>query len=139
MPTQTDEKPSPPRIYPSFRCRDAEAMIAFLHAAFGFRETFAHRQDGVVEHAQLAFEDGIIMLGQDRPDAFSELVGRSGPPAGQTVYIAVEDPDSLCARAAAAGAEIVAPLSDKNYASREFVARDPEGRIWCFGTYRPGV
>ncbi|MEL6234279.1 MAG: VOC family protein [Pseudomonadota bacterium] len=139
MPTHAARPPSPPRIYPSFRCRDAEAMIAFLCTALGFRETFAHRQDGVVAHAQLAFEDGLIMLGQDRPGAFSRLVGRSGPPAGQTVYIAVEDPDALCAQAEAAGAEIVAPLSDKSYGSREFACRDPEGRIWCFGTYRPGV
>jgi len=27
-------------------------------------------------------------------------------------------------------------LTDQDYGSREFAARDPEGNVWCFGTYR---
>jgi uncharacterized glyoxalase superfamily protein PhnB len=26
-------------------------------------------------------------------------------------------------------------LTDQDYGSREFIARDPEGNIWSFGTY----
>jgi uncharacterized glyoxalase superfamily protein PhnB len=26
---------------------------------------------------------------------------------------------------------------DTNYVSREYAARDPEGHVWSFGTYRP--
>ena len=29
-------------------------------------------------------------------------------------------------------------LTDQEYGSREFAARDLEGNVWCFGTYRPG-
>jgi hypothetical protein len=28
---------------------------------------------------------------------------------------------------------------DRDYGSREFVCRDPEGNVWCFGTYWPKV
>jgi len=28
-------------------------------------------------------------------------------------------------------------IEDKDYGSREFGVRDPEGNIWSFGTYRP--
>jgi uncharacterized glyoxalase superfamily protein PhnB len=28
-------------------------------------------------------------------------------------------------------------LTDQDYGSREYAARDPEGNVWCFGTYRP--
>lgn len=133
--TETD----PPRIYPTLRCRDAEAMIAFLRDAFGFVESFAHRENGLVEHAELSFRGGVVMLGQDRDDAYAAIVGRAGPPSGHGVYIAIEDPDDLCARAEAAGAEIVMPLSDKPHGSREFTCRDPEGNVWSFGTYRPGA
>lgn len=28
-------------------------------------------------------------------------------------------------------------LTDQDYGSREFTARDLEGHLWCFGTYRP--
>jgi uncharacterized glyoxalase superfamily protein PhnB len=29
-------------------------------------------------------------------------------------------------------------LTDQEYGSRDYAARDPEGNVWCFGTYRPG-
>lgn len=28
-------------------------------------------------------------------------------------------------------------LTDQDYGSRDFIARDPEGFVWTFGTYRP--
>jgi uncharacterized glyoxalase superfamily protein PhnB len=31
----------------------------------------------------------------------------------------------------------VRELTDQDYGSREFAARDPEGNLWSFGTYRP--
>ena len=35
------------------------------------------------------------------------------------------------------GAEITAELSDKEYGSRDYAARDLDGNQWYFGTYRP--
>jgi len=29
-------------------------------------------------------------------------------------------------------------LTDQDYGSREFAARDYEGNVWCFGTHRAG-
>ena len=49
----------------------------------------------------------------------------------------VEDPDSHHARAVAAGAEITRELTDQDYGSREYAAKDPAGNVWSFGTYRP--
>jgi uncharacterized glyoxalase superfamily protein PhnB len=50
----------------------------------------------------------------------------------------IEDPDGLCPRAEAAGAEILG-LTDADDGSRDFIWRDPEGYVWCFGTYWPKV
>jgi uncharacterized glyoxalase superfamily protein PhnB len=36
----------------------------------------------------------------------------------------------------AAGAEVLQPLHDTDYGSRDFAVRDPEGNRWSFGTYR---
>lgn len=36
-----------------------------------------------------------------------------------------------------AGAEIVEQPTDRDYGSREYTARDPEGDLWVFGTYDP--
>jgi len=54
------------------------------------------------------------------------------------VYVYVEDVDAHHARARAAGAEIVRPLQDTDYGSREYSVRDLEGHLWSFGTYHPG-
>ena len=58
-------------------------------------------------------------------------------PGAACLYLVVEDPDAHYQRAVAAGAEIVQPLEDADYGSRGYTARDPEGNLWSFGTYRP--
>lgn len=127
-----------PRIYPSFRFNDADRMIAWLVEAFGF---VVHArfdgEDGKVIHAELAFGSSMIMCGQARDDAFARIVGGPGAPAGKALYIAVDDADVLFARASAAGATIREGLTERDYGSREFVCADPEGNLWCFGTYWP--
>ena len=50
----------------------------------------------------------------------------------------VDDPDGHYERAKGAGAEIVMELTDTDYGSRDYSAREPEGNIWSFGTYLPG-
>lgn len=54
-----------------------------------------------------------------------------------SIYAVVADPDAHHAAAVAAGAKIVRELEDMDYGSREYSARDPEGNLWSFGTYRP--
>jgi uncharacterized glyoxalase superfamily protein PhnB len=122
-----------PTLYPTMRFTDAPAAISFLENAFGFRRLHVYENpDGTVAHAELAFGPSILMLGSDRDD---RLRGRK---AGQGwMYVAVDDADAACERARAGGAEIVAEPYDTEYGSRDFTARDPEGNVWSFGTYRP--
>jgi len=51
-------------------------------------------------------------------------------------YVVTDEPDALCQRCTDAGAEIIRPLEDTDYGSRDFAIRDPEGNRWSFGTYR---
>lgn len=51
-------------------------------------------------------------------------------------YVVTDDPDTLYARAVAAGAEVIRELATTDYGSRDFIVRDPEGNRWSFGTYR---
>jgi uncharacterized glyoxalase superfamily protein PhnB len=127
-------------IYPGLRYADAEAAIAFLGEAFGFEEREVHRgEGGVVVHALLALEGNLVMLGQH--DGGAWLGGEPPRPGvGQVgLYIALADPDAHHDRAVAAGARIVRELEDTDYGSREYSARDPEGILWSFGTYRPSA
>ncbi len=47
--------------------------------------------------------------------------------------------DAAHDRAVAAGAEVVRPLENTDYGSRDFSVRDPEGHVWSFGTYWPAT
>ena len=118
----TDQSPN---IFPFMRFADPDAAIEWLSRAFGFEQRSVYRSDeGVVQHAELSLGAGTIMLGP-------------GDPSSQGVYIAVEDADAHYERAKAAGADIVRELEDTDYGSREYTARDPDGHVWSFGTYRP--
>lgn len=127
-----------PRIFPTLRFRNAATMIDWLQQAFGF--TVHNRYDtdnGEVAHAELAFGSAMIMCGQARPDEYGKLAGEPGNQGGKSIYIAVDDADALFERARKSGATIVEGLTDRDYGSREFTCADPEGNVWCFGTYWP--
>lgn len=129
-----------PRIYPTLRCKDAEAMIRWLQDVIGFTEYAVHRgDDGVVRHAQLSYGSSILMLGQSRDDEYGRLVGDLGGRRTDALYVAVDAPDALHVKAKAAGAKIEMELHNTDYGSREFACRDPEGNLWSFGTYWPKV
>src|SRR5918996_6483649 len=122
-------------ISPSLRYRDATAAIDFLERAFGFERGAVHQgDDGVVQHAELRYDGEWIMLGQTSDGSDGRLGLDTGP---ALTYVVVEDPDAHYERARAAGAEIVRELTDQDYGSRDYTARDPEGNVWSFGTYRP--
>lgn len=53
------------------------------------------------------------------------------------IYISFDDVDRMHEWAKKAGAEILMPPTDQDYGSRDFVAKDPDGNVWCFGTYTP--
>jgi uncharacterized glyoxalase superfamily protein PhnB len=90
-----------------------------------------------VLHAELAYGDGMVMLGSDSgAGTFGKAMAGSGPTA---VHVVVDDPDAHCARARDAGAEILMPPTDHDNGSRDHMARDREGNVWAFGTYRPGA
>lgn len=127
-----------PRIYPTFRYRDADRMIGWLTRIFGFTVCVRYDDDkGVVQHAELAFGASMIMLGTIADDAFGAMVGSAVTPGGKSTYVAIDDPDALFAKAVAAGVRIEEEPTDRSYGSREFIVRDPEGNVWVFGTYWP--
>jgi uncharacterized glyoxalase superfamily protein PhnB len=126
-----------PRLYPTMRCRDAEAMIGWLKDVVGFTERVVYRNGGMIHHAELAYGPSILMLGQSRDDEYGKLVGDIGGRRTDAIYVAVDDPDTLHAKVKAAGGRIEMELRDTDYGSRDFACRDPEGNLWSFGTYRP--
>jgi uncharacterized glyoxalase superfamily protein PhnB len=123
-------------LYPTLKYDDTHAAIDFLERAFGFeRHAVYDGEKGGVAHAELRFGDEYVMLGStnEGDERFNQGAG------SQSLYVVVEDPEAHHARAKDAGATIERELSETDYGSHEYTARDPEGNLWSFGTYRPGA
>ena len=128
------------KIIPTMRYQDAPKAIEFLCDAFGFeRHLVVDGDNGTIQHAQLTFDNAMIMLGSARDDDFGALQKTPAEMNAVTSspYIIVEDVDAHCKRALAAGAEVVLEPADQDYGGRLYSCRDPEGYLWNFGSYDP--
>ena len=130
-------------IIPCLRYRDAPAAIEWLCATFGFeKHLVVPNDDGTIAHAQLAFGNGMIMLGSVMNEAteFGLLVKQPDEVGGtstQSAYLVVIDADAVYASAKAGGARIAMEIRDEDYGGRGFSCYDLEGHLWSFGTYDP--
>ena len=124
------------RVTPYLLYADAAAARTFLTDAFGFEEIEAERildGSGRISHTALRVVDQVVMIGSPGEDF------RGPGEVGHTVhvYVYVDDADAHCARARAAGAEIVTEPETAPYGDRRYAARDPEGHHWWFATHDP--
>lgn len=137
------DNPKGARIIPTLRYRDALMMIDWLCAAFGFEAHAVYADGDQVHHAQLVYGSAMIMLGSVQSGGewgdFSVQPDEVGMRGTQSCCVIVPDADAHHARALAAGANIVIPLSDQDYGGRGYACRDPEGHMWWFGSYDPWV
>jgi uncharacterized glyoxalase superfamily protein PhnB len=133
--------PGWPRISASLYYRDASRMIDWLCQAFGFEVRLkVEGEGGTIEHSELTYGDGLVMVGQERTGAQTRFDSPSLSPltAGgntQGLMIYVDDLDAHCARARAAGARIVDEpqlhdYGDDYWADRSYGALDPENHQW---------
>lgn len=120
-------------IHPCLTYRDVSAALAQLESAFGLETVILGDDDGTLRHVAVRHGRGMVMVQPELPE---ELHGAH---AGQGwVYVVVEDPDAHCARAKAAGAEVLGePHGAFDGAQYGYSARDLEGNLWTFATMRP--
>ena len=120
-------------INPVVHYRDLEAGARFLVESFGFEQQAAHKgDDGSLQYVELSLDGAPLGLGAHAEGSMFD----TGP---AVVYISLDEVDSMHERAMAGGAEIIMAPTDQSYGSRDFVAKDHEGNVWCFGTYQPGA
>jgi uncharacterized glyoxalase superfamily protein PhnB len=128
-------------VIPSLRYQNAPAAIDWLTSVLGFeRHVVYEGANGKIDHAELKLGGGMIMLGSGKDDAYGrgfKTPSELGGIETRSTYIVVPDADAVYARAQAAGANLVRPLQDTPYGSREFSVKDPEGHSWSVGTYDP--
>jgi PhnB protein len=90
---------------------------------------------GRIAHAELAIGNSIVMLGEEAPEyGFPSPEALGGSPVSMHLY--VDDADAWVARAVAAGARLVTPVSDQFYGDRSGSVADPFGYGWTIATHK---
>lgn len=130
----TQNTPAPgPSLLLTLQARDAPGLIDFLTDVLGFVLTARYDDGDRVAHSELRRPDGRggVMIGshQEGSSTWSREPGSAG------AYVVVTEIDALYQRALEKKADVIMPLDDTAYGSREFAVRDPEGNLWSLGTY----
>ena len=139
-------KPPPkdwPRMCSGVYCKNAAQMIDWYCEAFGFEVRLKVEGDGGrIEHSELTFGGGMIMVGEERAGAARRFETDMKSPLNvgantQGIMVFVDDADAHCQQARATGARIVAEPEIHDYgedywADRSYGAIDPEGHLWWF-------
>jgi uncharacterized glyoxalase superfamily protein PhnB len=113
-------------VIPVLYYPDVRAAVAWLSAAFGFRERV---QIGENHRSQMRVgSDGAVILGDIRHD-------RRPPRAGEVthgVMVRVDDARAHCEQARAHGATVIDELREFEYGERQYSAVDLAGHQWTF-------
>lgn len=138
-------KPTPmgmPRISSALFYDDAAAAIDWLCRAFGFEVRLkVEGEGGRIEHSELVFGEGLIMVGsivgkEGRDSSHRRSPQSIGGVNTQSLCVVVDDADAHCERARAAGAKILSEPTTNDYgddywADRTYEVEDLEGhRFW---------
>ncbi len=118
-------------LTPYLIVKDGAAAIEFYKAAF---DAIVREQmmtgDGRVRHAELMIGDSPVMLGE-HDDVEIQATPHYAP---VSLYAYVADADAVFAKAVAAGATVVAPVTQKFYGNREGGVTDSFGITWWLAT-----
>jgi PhnB protein len=122
-------------VTPYLAVEDAAAAIEYYKKAFGAKERVRmDAPDGKIGHAELEIGDSIVMLSDPFPQASTkppkELGGTSA-----SVFLYVEDVDSVVQDAIDAGATITMPVEDQFWGDRFGSVTDPFGHLWSIATH----
>lgn len=137
-------KPLPPgwpRITSALYYEDAGKAIDFLCRAFGFRVRLkVEADDGRIEHSELEYGEGLIMVGEaDKRE--NSPYRRSPKEVGgvntQSLMLYVDDVEAHCAHARECGAKIVSEpkttdYGDEYWSDRGYECEDIDGHHWWF-------
>jgi uncharacterized glyoxalase superfamily protein PhnB len=123
-------------VAPCLTVRDAAKALDFYQKAFGLRKREVYPgPDGKIMHAEVTWNDQVIMLGPECPQNQSKAPVSSGVSSPASLYLYCEDVDALYARATAAGAAGEMPPQDMFWGDRVGKVTDPDGYTWWFATH----
>lgn len=126
-------------ITPVLIVKNGDEAIEFYKNGFGVEERCCMKgPDGRVAHAELKLGDSVFMLSDEYPEMkchSPETIG--GSPVSMYVY--VDDVDSIFNKAISAGAKILDPVKDQFWGDRHGRLEDPFGHLWSIATHKKDI
>lgn len=115
-------------VTPYLIVEDVRALVRFLETVFDavLRGQLRFREDGSVQHVEVAIGDSIVMMGEPTDD-FYAMPG--------ALYVYVDNCDKRMAEAVKAGATVVLDPETYPHGDRFGGVRDPQGNIWWVVTH----
>jgi PhnB protein len=123
-------------ISPSLTVDGAAEAIEFYKRAFGATERMRMAMpDGKIAHAELDIGDSVLMLNDALPQASVQSPKQLGGTT-TSVFLYVEDVDSVVQDAIDAGAKVTMPVADQFWGDRFGTVSDPFGHHWAIATHK---
>lgn len=135
--------PNWPRISSALYYDDAAKAIDWLCRAFGFEvQLKVEGEGGRIEHSELVYGGGLVMVGEATKDKSEKFPYRKSPTQvdganTQNMMVYVDDVEAHCKQAREAGAFIDSEIKTSDYGEeywtdRSYGARDIGGHHWWF-------
>ena len=128
-------------LIPALRYENPDTAIDWLCNVLGFEEHTVFRdENNHIVHAQLIFNNSMIMLGPMSDTEYGRLVKLPSDMEGyntQSVYIVVESVKDHYDHAVKHGAQIELPFESQDHGGSAYTCRDPQGHLWNIGDYDP--
>jgi len=118
-------------VAPNIIVKNVDAAVSFYKQAFDAEEILRlSMPDGKVVHCELKLGDSRVNLGESMD---------GWPEHPLLAQIFVSDSDAIFAQAVKAGAEVLSPMTDMFFGSREGRILDPFGSTWTISTHKEDV
>ena len=134
-------KPTPPgwpRISSTVWYENGKEAIAWLSKAFGFEvQLVVEGEGGRVEHSELVFGGGLIMVGEPKEKFPLSRTPKQAGGNTQNLMVYVDDVEAHLERARKAGAKIITEPETHDYGEeywtdRTYECEDIGGHRWWF-------
>lgn len=127
-------------LTPSLVVSNGTQAIEFYKRAFGAEELFRnYAPDGkTIFHAEIKIGNSILMLSDEIP-SMQCLSPQSLGGSPVSMYVYVEDVDTMFNQAVSAGATIVMQLTDAFWGDRFCQLKDPFGHTWSLATRKQNL
>jgi uncharacterized glyoxalase superfamily protein PhnB len=126
-------------ITPNLVCRNADGAIEFYKSVFGATELMRMPgPGGKIMHSELKIGNSILFVNDEFAQSNADAPVRPGASC-VSLFLYVEDVDSVFNRAVGAGAKVDMPLQDMFWGDRFGKISDPSGHSWSLATHKEDV